>query len=184
MEAESPEAARLALERRRDSGASWFYWIAGLSLVNSVMQLFGSTRSFIAGLGITQVVDAMTREAGDGAKAGAFVFDLLVAGVFVAAGVLARRSRSAFIAGMALYALDGLIFLLVREWIGLAFHAFVLYSIFSGYRAALALRDLPPAAGEPVSPRPEAAGVPAGTLPPAQVSAPPPPVSSESNVPK
>ncbi len=33
------------------SGASWFWWIAGLSLVNSIMTHSGSDTGFIIGLG-------------------------------------------------------------------------------------------------------------------------------------
>ena len=38
------------------SGASWFWWIAGLSLVNSIMTHSGSDTGFIIGLGFTLVV--------------------------------------------------------------------------------------------------------------------------------
>ena len=32
------------------SGANWFYWIAGLSLINSAIFVFGGNVNFIAGL--------------------------------------------------------------------------------------------------------------------------------------
>ena len=35
---------------RLKSGASWFYWIAGLSLINSISAAAGSTWRFIVGL--------------------------------------------------------------------------------------------------------------------------------------
>ena len=35
------------------SGASWFYWIAGLSLINSIAAVSGGSWRFILGLGIT-----------------------------------------------------------------------------------------------------------------------------------
>ena len=38
--------------------------------------------------------------------------------------------------GFAVYALDGLIFLAVRNWIGLGFHVFVLVMVFKGLQAA------------------------------------------------
>ena len=37
------------------SGANWFFWIAGLSLVNSLIILFSGEWSFIVGLGATQI---------------------------------------------------------------------------------------------------------------------------------
>lgn len=48
---------RLELETRLNSGAGWFYWIAGLSLLNSIIMLSGSDLYFVIGLGITQIID-------------------------------------------------------------------------------------------------------------------------------
>ena len=41
------------------SGANWFYWVAGLSIVNSIMQHLGGGVFFIMGLGVTSFVDAV-----------------------------------------------------------------------------------------------------------------------------
>jgi hypothetical protein len=35
---------------------------------------------------------------------------------------------------MVLYALDGLIFLAVKDWIGVGFHVFFLFGLWGGYR--------------------------------------------------
>ena len=48
-----------ALLAQLRSGANWFYWIAGLSVVNSLIFAFGGKVSFIAGLGLTQIVDGI-----------------------------------------------------------------------------------------------------------------------------
>src|SRR5690349_15552832 len=45
-------------ERKIKSGAGWFYWIAGLSLINSVIAATGAGWAFIVGLGVTQFIDA------------------------------------------------------------------------------------------------------------------------------
>src|SRR5574340_77246 len=45
------------LMARHLNGANWFYWIAGLSVVNSVIVLFGGAWYFLVGLGATQFVD-------------------------------------------------------------------------------------------------------------------------------
>jgi hypothetical protein len=125
-----------ALEGQLKSGASWFYWIAGLSVVNSVATLSGSGWGFVVGLGITQIFDHVAREAGSGAVAIAAVLDFLAAGVFVLFGVFAHKKHTwAFLVGMILYGLDGLIFLLIRSWFSLGFHVFALYCIFKGYQA-------------------------------------------------
>ena len=44
------------LRAQMQSGARWFYWIAGLSLINSIAAVSGSNWSFLAGLGITQLI--------------------------------------------------------------------------------------------------------------------------------
>src|SRR5689334_876870 len=38
------------------SGANWFNWIAGLSMVNTLIAISGSNWNFLAGLGSTQIV--------------------------------------------------------------------------------------------------------------------------------
>src|SRR5437016_14082822 len=49
----TPAAADPVLEKQLKSGGSWFYWIAGLSLINSAIALSGSGMRFILGLGVT-----------------------------------------------------------------------------------------------------------------------------------
>ena len=121
---------------RLRSGASWFYWIAGLSLINSVVALTGSNWRFIFGLGLTQVIDALGREFSGGALAVMLALDVIVTGMFVLFGVFAhKRHLWAFIVGGVLLLLDSLLILLFKDWIGLAFHAWVLFSLFVGAKA-------------------------------------------------
>jgi hypothetical protein len=125
------------------SGASWFYWIAGLSLVNSMSALMGSHFGFIVGLGITQKFDAIASGLGGSGKIVAFLLDLAAAGVFVLFGVFANKLHTwAFLVGMILYALDGLIFLLVGDWLSAGFHVFALFCIFGGFSANRRLHAL------------------------------------------
>jgi hypothetical protein len=121
---------------RLRSGASWFYWIAGLSLINSVVALTGSNWRFIFGLGVTQVIDALGKEFGGGAMAVMLVLDVIVTGMFVLFGVFAhKRHLWAFITGGVLFLLDALLIILFKDWIGVAFHAWVLFSLFVGAKA-------------------------------------------------
>jgi len=142
--AETPDLAseRAQLEHRIKSGASWFYWIAGLSLINSVVALSGSNWGFILGLGVTQVIDAIAKAVGAAGVAVAIVLDVIVAGVFVLFGVCANRRQSwSFVVGMVLYSLDGLLFLIGGDLLGLGFHAFALFCIFGGYSALRKLQE-------------------------------------------
>lgn len=50
---------------------------------------------------------------------------------------------------MVLYLLDGLLFLLVQDWLSLGFHGFALYSMFHGYTALRRLKAIVPPAAEP-----------------------------------
>jgi hypothetical protein len=141
--AQAPPAAGVPdelaeMHKRVSSGGSWFYWVAGLSLVNSFAALSGSNWGFIFGLQITQFIDLYAREAGGNAKVVAMVLDVIAAGVFVLFGVFAcKRHVWAFIVGMVLYGLDALLTVLATYWLGVAFHAWVLFSLFVGLTAAL-----------------------------------------------
>lgn len=140
---------RLRLESQHKNGASWFYWIAGLSLINSIAAFAGSTWGFIFGLAVTQIVDAIAKQAGGSvATVAALVIDVFIAGVLVFLGVIARKGQVwAYWIGMALYALDGLVSLIGAYWLGVAFHAFALYSIYHGLAALKQLRALASAPG-------------------------------------
>ena len=145
------------LESRVKAGASWFLWIAILSVINSLVVHFEGNMSFVVGLGITQVFDAVAAgfrsnldpDMSWSVTALALAADVLVAGLFILFWRLsAKGQRGAFVAGMALYALDGLIFLMVKDYLSMAFHAFALFRIFQGFSAAKEMR-LPAAAAAP-----------------------------------
>jgi hypothetical protein len=161
-EPSEPFVSRHDLDRAK-SGARWFYWIAALSLVTSVIALVGGNWAFFASLGITQIIDAvavygLAPRIGEGVKIVAFLFDVLAAGLFALMGYFAAKHHGwAFIVGMALYLLDALMFLAVslllqapffQAFIVVAFHAYVLWSIYGGYKASTripeAARNSPP----------------------------------------
>jgi hypothetical protein len=118
------------------TSANWFFWIAALSLVNSVVAHSGSQWHFFLGLGMTEVVDVVAGQFGGVGMAIAIMFDLLAATVFAGFGLLARRMLLwPFVAGMVVYLLDGGLLLAVGEYFGAAFHAYALYAIFVGFNA-------------------------------------------------
>lgn len=136
----APVSTGSAAAAQLKSGASWFYWIAGLSIINSIIALTGSGVGFILGLGITQFIDAFAQSLEGSGKMVAIFLDVVAAGIFVLFGVFANKRHTwAFIVGMLLYALDGLLFLLVQDWLGLGFHAFALFCLFRGFQACRAL---------------------------------------------
>ena len=161
--------ARHQLEERMKSGAHWFYWIAALSLLTSIISLAGGTWGFFVSLGVTQFIDALANALvneggwGGSVKVVAFIFDLVAAGLFALIGFFAaKRHAWVFLAGMALYALDALVFILARHWLGLAFHAFALFSMYGGYKACVSLTELDRMT---LPPAPEAMPASAETVP-------------------
>jgi len=149
--------ARMRAQAAVNSGAGWFVWIAGLSMVNSLISVFGGGWRFIFGLGITQVVDAVAHEAG---TTGAFldlIINAFVAGVFVLFWNFARkRAKWAFLVGMTLYLLDGVLCLLFKDLFATAFHGWALFRIYQGFSEVSmleTLRQQDMTAGAPIQPR-------------------------------
>jgi hypothetical protein len=151
-----------ALENQHRNGANWFYWIAGLSLITAVFQIAGGGLNFLVGLGVTFLIAAFAAgsdqqvapETAIIIKGVAFAVCTIISAMIAGIGFLARRGHIwAYVAGMTLYLLDGLIFagLAFLEpglWINVAFHGFVLLNLFNGCKAAWALAKVAPVAAE------------------------------------
>ncbi|HEY2980264.1 MAG TPA: hypothetical protein VGJ22_03710, partial [Anaerolineales bacterium] len=97
--------------------ASNFYWIAALSMINSLVNVFSGTVRFPMGLEIAQVVDAIAFMLGRdivGIKTAASVVGLLVnagiCGLIVVFGYLtSKRKDWPLITGMILYSVDAVL---------------------------------------------------------------------------
>ncbi len=139
--AQAPDLAALAragLVQRVRNGGRWFYWIAGLSAVNFVFFAVGSDTGFALGTAIDWFLQGILEELAD--PSFGWIAHVVVIALFAFLGVRATAGAQwAFIVGGLLYALDGLLFLLVGGWIGIAVHAFALFSIVS---ATISLRRL------------------------------------------
>ena len=138
---ETPEMQML--RPKIESGANWFYWVAGLSFVNAVAALLGSNWSFIIGLGFSQMLTDLVRLA--------VIFDtwsMVIKGMLVLSNLallaalaylgwrVRRPNTMLFGIGISLFALDSLLFLIVPDWIGVAFHALALIFMWKGFCAA------------------------------------------------
>lgn len=180
--------AKMQLHRTITSGAHWFYWIAALSLINSIIAFANGGTHFVIGLGVTQIIDTFPKELGGGTpgKIIALLCSLLVLCIYVLLGFFAvKRQRWAFISGIILYTLDSLIFLAGPDFLSIGFHAFALYGIVGALRAhnALSAMEVPPPVVRPVSsvippPVTSSYAVPPPYQPPVAAPAPPaePPV--------
>ncbi len=134
------------LDKKIKTGGAWLYWIAGLSIVNSVIILTGSNWGFVLGLTLTQGIDfvchSIATDFGWAAKIFALVLDLAIAGFFVALGVFARRRQTwPFVVALVLYGVDTLLTLLTGIWLGVLWHAWALTCIVIGLKAATRWRN-------------------------------------------
>ncbi|HXZ40531.1 MAG TPA: hypothetical protein VEG68_07310 [Terriglobales bacterium] len=129
--------SRMVAAARARAGAKWFYWIAALSIINSIVVIAGGNFHFVVGLGITSVVDAFAKRVGSAGSVLDVIINGFVAGVFVLFGTFAVKAQKwAFVVGMMLYVLDGLLLLRLRDFLGVGFHAYALFAIYRGYTAA------------------------------------------------
>jgi FAIM1 (Fas apoptotic inhibitory molecule) protein len=137
--------ARVALVKRVENGGRWFYWIAGLSAVNFVFFMLGSEKGFAVGTAIDWFVQVILEDLANPSVA--WIPHVAVIALFAFLGVRATAGAQwAFIVGGLLYALDGLLFLLVKDWLGIAVHAFALFAIVSATISLRRLRGTPLAA--------------------------------------
>jgi len=140
---------RASLRRVAESGASWFYWIAALSLINTAAALLmKSDLVIIVGLAITQIVDGITLGILEEVSSAplilaiGFAVNCAFASGFVALGWRAKKLEPwAFKLGFGIYATDAAVFLLFGDWISVGFHAFVLTRLWSGLKAAKAAAE-------------------------------------------
>lgn len=129
-------AAMLELEKKSRSGASWFYWIAGLSAVNAIAFLMGGDWSFFFGLGSLQIISALAGQMDSIGTMIAIGLNVIGVALFVLLGVFAYKKHSwAFLVGLILYGLDSLCYLLFMDYLGLFLHLLALWFIFCGFRA-------------------------------------------------
>ena len=109
--------------------ARWFWWIAGLSLINTFLIHSGSETSFVVGLGFTLIADVAFKSV----KVVAFGIDAVAIIFFFFMGRYALRGHLwAFAVGGVVYTLDALIYLYFQDFMPLAFHGLALFYIGKG----------------------------------------------------
>lgn len=162
-----PTPARDAMTAR--NGARWFYWIAGLSLVNSVVAATGSHFMMVFGLSSTLIATYIGVQIGGTALIAGLAVAVLVALGFLGLGWMAERGAVwAFATGIALYAADTVLTVVSGDWLSAAAHLFALALIGAGLAAFQRLRKSPTPA--PVG----VAGAVLGATPPPPTGVPSP----------
>jgi hypothetical protein len=128
------------LAQRYKNGANWFYWIAGLTIVTSLIAFGGGGIRFLISLGSTQLIDGIAEvlapRLGGAVKVVALVLDLVVTALFVLFGWLANKKHLwAYILGMVAFGLDGLVNLMAADVIGVVAHVVILFFLVRGFLA-------------------------------------------------
>lgn len=133
---------KFALSRRQQTGARVLYWVAGLSLLNTVLIMTKANVMMVCGLGITAIFDYMAA-AHPVLGPLALVVDVVALLFFAAMGRLATRGQDwALWVGMIMYALDGVLMLVAGDALAAGFHAWLLYSAWGGLQASHRLRQI------------------------------------------
>lgn len=140
---------KLVLANSFRRNITWFYWLAGLSIINSIISLFGGSITFLFGLGVTQVVDGFIFVIQEELGANAilplvgFFINLVIALFFVLFGYLGLKGkRWAIITGLVLYLLDGLLVLFFADYLGAIFHLWVIFSLAMGLKTLADMKKL------------------------------------------
>jgi hypothetical protein len=158
----APDQAVTDSERRQlvakfRGGANWFFWIAALSVLNSLIWMTDGKTHYLVGLGITQVANHLAigwaKKAPDSAmiaKGIAFAFTCLAAGLLTLIGAGSRKGWVwVFSLGILCYIFDALLLMLFRDWLSFAFHVFALFGIIGGLSACRKLQAMELAVPEP-----------------------------------
>jgi len=142
----SPEVKKIVAqvppEKAYKNAANTLYWIAGLSLVNSLVFNLGGGFKFVMGLGITQLVDVLAylivQEQPDAKSIFlviTLVIDTVLCGVIALFGYLTSKNKDwPLIAGVVLYIFDTFLIFSFKDWVGFGFHLFFLWQIWASYK--------------------------------------------------
>lgn len=146
MESIGPSGTAISDRKTIDNGAHWFYWIAALSVINSLVVYYFGTQNSAFAFGVTQWIDGTTGPlTAEGwhppLRTTGLMIDLAIAAGFATLGYLARRNDLVFVVGLFLYAVDALLSLGLKDFFGFAFHFVGLFYIFRGLLASRHLRE-------------------------------------------
>ena len=140
----STTGEEVALEEQRNKGAHWFYWIVGLTVINTIIMQTGMDWSFSLGATATVFADVAAHEIDTPtARMLALGFDVIVIAFYAMCGVMGSRGATwAFVLGLIFFALDSLLSLIGFQIISILIHGYALFCIFGGTMACVNLNRL------------------------------------------
>lgn len=129
------------------AGANWFFWLAALSVINSLIVYYVGIRNTPIAFGVTQWFDGTTGPlTSEGwappLQTSGLIIDILIAAGFAGFGFLARRGNDvAFLIGIFLYVVDALLSLGLKDFFGFSFHLVGFFFLFRGLLASRHVRE-------------------------------------------
>jgi len=130
--------------RLRMSG-SWLYWVAGVSLVNMIVEATGSETHFALGLGVTSVAGYIGSQSGGTVQGIAIAFTLVTCALLIFFGYQACRGHVwSFGAGIVALVLDTLLLFIggTTAIISIIFHVWAIFSLVNGLKLAVQLQKM------------------------------------------
>jgi hypothetical protein len=115
---------------RIQRAATQFYWIAALSLFNLILLITNAPVVFPTGLAIAYLLAILSALLEIAGRIVVALGALGTVGLFALFGYYGKKGASwAFIAGIALYVLDGVIWGFLGDWISVGFHVLIIVLI-------------------------------------------------------
>ena len=124
------------------NGASWFLWIAVLSMLNITFILLKQNISFLVGLGMNYVILGVFHGIGIVEEIDLMAYGFAATYLFSAIYIWfwyksKKENHKIYLAGIIIYVLDTLIIIFSKEWFSFAFHLFALWFLYVGYKTLL-----------------------------------------------
>ena len=122
--------------------ADWFFWLAILSIINSLVVFYYQIPNTPIALGITQWIDGTSAAFNGAMSTSELLTNILIACVLAAFGLMARRgSDIAFVVGIFLYVIDTMLIIGLRDFFGFGVHLVALFFIVKGLLASRHIRE-------------------------------------------
>ena len=134
---------RAELELSARNGSNYFFWIAFFSIFNQIMDTLSAQRRFVFGLGAPQYLE---RSLAGPNPAMIWGIIIVLAGIFVLFGILARRGNiPVYTIGILFYLVDMALSILAGDLVGAVVHVVFTVLLAMGLIATRKLKSLPPA---------------------------------------
>ncbi len=128
------EAEKFSYLKEVRQGGSWFFWIAGLSVINAIAAWMASGWGFCLGLSTCYLVGGIGQVFGPNGPLIALTLNLAACALYLFFGVASWQGRfTPYAIGMFLYAGDALLPLATQDWISLGIHGVALWFLFKGF---------------------------------------------------